>query len=125
MINIKNFEFSKLNSFLIGIGVGATIALMFAPKSGKDLRGDISDSAHHGVDLANNGMKQVKNRATNLYKAGCDKTIDIINSSKKILDKHLDKQKDIVSNAVNAGKKAYLDSKTSNDNTHNAQSIEG
>lgn len=113
MIDIKKFEFTKLNSFLIGIGIGATVALMFAPKSGKDLRGDISDSAHHGVDLANN----VKNRATNLYKAGCAKTIDIINSSKKILDKQIDKQKDIVTSAVNAGKKAYLDSKTNNDNT--------
>lgn len=108
----ENFEFSKLDSFLIGIGIGAVVALIFAPKSGKELRENISDTAHRGVDLANNGMKQVKHGVADFYTASCDKTVEMINASKHLLDK----QKENVSKAVLAGKKAYLESKASNNN---------
>lgn len=112
MIKIEKFEFSKLNSFLIGVGVGAIVALIFAPKSGKELRGNISNTAHRGADFANNGIKQVKDGVTHLYTASCDKTVDIINASKNLLNQ----QKNIVTKAVDAGKKAYLDNKTDNNN---------
>ena len=35
----------KMLFLLIGGGIGATVALLFAPKSGTELRGDIADTA--------------------------------------------------------------------------------
>lgn len=112
MIKAEKFEVSKLNSFLIGFGVGAIVALIFAPKSGKELRGNISNTAHRGADFANNSMKKVKDGVTHLYTASYDKTVDVINASKHLLDI----QKDIVTKAVDAGKKAYLDNKAPSNN---------
>ena len=42
----------KLTFLLIGAGIGATLALLFAPKSGRELRGDIADYTKRGVDAA-------------------------------------------------------------------------
>ena len=35
---------NKLTYLLIGGGIGAVIALLFAPKSGQELRGDLADA---------------------------------------------------------------------------------
>jgi len=42
---------SKLTYFLAGAGIGAVIALLFAPKAGRELRGDIADAnaAQYGL----------------------------------------------------------------------------
>ena len=41
---------TKLTYLLIGGGIGAALALLFAPKSGQELRGDIADVTRKGVE---------------------------------------------------------------------------
>ena len=41
---------NKLTYLLIGGGIGAVLALLFAPKSGQELRGDIADATRKGID---------------------------------------------------------------------------
>jgi len=41
---------TRLTYLLIGGGIGAVIALLFAPKSGQELRGDIADATRKGID---------------------------------------------------------------------------
>src|SRR5690349_14982694 len=103
MEDTKRFDLSKANIFLIGAGVGAIVALLFAPQSGKELREDISDTAKRSVEYANSSMKQVKDGAAQIYKAGYDKAADLIAASKGIIEE----QKEIVATALDAGKKAY------------------
>jgi gas vesicle protein len=55
-----------LLTFIVGAGVGALAALLFAPKSGDELRSDIVDTATDGVDQVLNAGKQVRQRATRL-----------------------------------------------------------
>ncbi len=43
--------FSKLGFFLAGLGVGAGVAVLFAPKSGKETRRFIAEKAGEGRDL--------------------------------------------------------------------------
>ena len=43
---------TQLTCFLLGGAVGALVALLFAPKSGRELRGDIADVARKGADTA-------------------------------------------------------------------------
>ncbi len=43
--------FSKLGFFLAGLGVGAAVAVLFAPKSGKETREFIAEKAGEGRDL--------------------------------------------------------------------------
>lgn len=41
---------NKLTYLLVGGGIGAVLALLFAPKSGTELRGDIADVSRKGLD---------------------------------------------------------------------------
>ena len=43
---------TQLTCFLLGGAVGALAALLFAPKSGRELRADIADATRKGVDGA-------------------------------------------------------------------------
>ena len=49
-----NFS-TQVTCFLLGGAVGALAALLFAPKSGRELRGDIADATRQGVDRARDG----------------------------------------------------------------------
>ncbi len=57
----------KLTFLLIGAGIGATLALLFAPKSGRELRSDIADYTKKGLDAANEGARGLGDRATEVY----------------------------------------------------------
>src|SRR5437868_15542777 len=56
----------KLTFLLIGAGIGATLALLFAPKSGRELRTDIADLSRKGLDGAGEGAGQIGVRASDL-----------------------------------------------------------
>lgn len=66
----------KLTFLLIGAGIGATLALLFAPKKGSELRGDIADYTRRGVDAANQGARRLGERAGELYETGRDRAVD-------------------------------------------------
>ena len=48
---------------LAGGAVGAIVALLYAPKSGKELRADIKEKAGDFVDTAEDALQQAKTRA--------------------------------------------------------------
>ncbi len=51
-----------LLSFLVGGIVGAGLALLFAPYSGKKMRGRIADMAEDARDYATDYTKKLKNK---------------------------------------------------------------
>lgn len=68
----------KLTYLLVGGGIGAVLALLFAPKSGTELRTDISDATRKGVDRtretanhfgqrSNQYLSNAKQKAGNIY----------------------------------------------------------
>lgn len=55
--------------FMIGGSIGAAIALMFAPKRGSELRGDIADMAGKRYDETLEAARQFKRRTEDYYEA--------------------------------------------------------
>ena len=53
--------------FLIGGSVGAAVSLLLAPKSGPELRHDISEAAHKGYDETMEFAHRFKERYDDLY----------------------------------------------------------
>jgi len=54
---------TRLTYLLIGGGIGAILALLFAPKSGHELRGDIADATRKGIDRSREAAQQLTDRA--------------------------------------------------------------
>src|SRR5271169_4939163 len=88
----ENNAGSKVSFFLVGLGIGALVGILFAPKSGDDTREYLSSKADEGRDYAQRKARELRERAE-----------DLIERSKEIMAR----QKDGVSAAVEAGKDAY------------------
>ena len=59
----------KFMYFMIGSGIGAAIALLFAPKRGSELRGDIAEMAAKRYEETVESANQLKQRTAEYYKA--------------------------------------------------------
>ena len=81
--------FGSIATFIVGISVGAAAALLFAPKSGEELRGDISDGLNDGVDTVRRTGRNIKRKA----------------------DRVVSMAKDQVNDAIDAGDEAYSEAK--------------
>jgi gas vesicle protein len=83
---------SKVSYFLVGLGVGALVGVLFAPKSGEDTRKFLSDRADEGKDFAQRKARELRERADEL----ADRTKDVAS-----------KKRDSIAKAVDAGRDAY------------------
>lgn len=83
---------SKVSFFLAGLGIGALVGILFAPKSGEETREYLTSKADEGRDYAQRKARELRERAE-----------DLIERSKEIMDR----QKEGVAAAVEAGKDAY------------------
>ncbi len=88
---------SKVGFFLAGMGIGAVIALLFAPRSGKETRDYLAQKAGEGRDYVKAKSEELRNR-----------TGEVIEKGKDLVTK----QKELLSAALEAGKQAYQEEKT-------------
>lgn len=85
---------SGFSSFLLGLGVGIGIGMLFAPKAGADTRQLIKDKTGEGTDY-------LKQRGTDIK----DSAADLLAKGKDVLNR----QKETIADAMEAGKQAYHD----------------
>lgn len=83
---------SRVSFFLVGLGIGALVGILFAPKSGEETREYLSSKADEGRDYAQKKAQELRERAE-----------DLIERSKEIMAR----KKDGLTAAVDAGKEAY------------------
>jgi gas vesicle protein len=60
----------KGNYFLVGLGVGSLIGVLFAPKSGEQTREYIGKKAREGNELARKKAQEVRDRAEESVERG-------------------------------------------------------
>jgi gas vesicle protein len=120
---------TKLSYLLIGTGIGALLALLFAPKSGQELRGDIADVTRKGIEKSKETASLVGERAGDYYEVtrekaggyyqtGKEKAGGLYSSAQDKAGQLTEKARGAVSSASNpfsaaleAGKEAYTDEK--------------
>jgi gas vesicle protein len=110
----------KLVYFLIGAGIGAITALLFAPKSGSELRSEIADATRKGLDYARDTGREVGERASEYYQTGVERASDLTSRGKEAVTDLTDKGKDLINRqkaqfaaAIEAGKQGYREAKQS------------
>ena len=109
---------TRLTYLLIGGGIGAVLALLFAPKSGQELRGDIADATRKGIDRSREAASQLgerageyyettSKRASELYSTASEKVGEVARTARETAAR----QTGTVAAAIDAGKKAYQEEK--------------
>jgi gas vesicle protein len=83
-----------ISAFLLGLGAGVGIGMLFAPKSGEETRELIKNKAGEGTDY-------IKQRGTEFKQSAAD----WVDRGKDALNR----QKDSLTDAMEAGKQAYRD----------------
>jgi gas vesicle protein len=63
---------SKVTYFLVGLGVGALVGVLFAPKSGEETRDYLAKKADDGRDYAQRKARELRERADDLIERGKD-----------------------------------------------------
>jgi len=63
---------SKVTYFLVGMGIGALVGVLFAPKSGEETRKFLTDKADEGRDYAQKKARELRERADDLIERGKD-----------------------------------------------------
>lgn len=125
---------TKLTYLLIGGGIGAIIALLFAPKSGQELRGDIADATRKGVEKgretaalvgekAGDYYEVTRERAGGLYQTAQEKATEYKAKVGELTEKAREAAQGAnpFSAAVEAGKEAYQEEKKRLDDTSNRE----
>ena len=74
---------TKLTYLLIGGGIGAVIALLFAPKSGVELREDIADVTRKGLEKSKEAAAQLQERAGEYYEVGKERAGEIYQTAQE------------------------------------------
>ncbi|HYO64233.1 MAG TPA: YtxH domain-containing protein [Pyrinomonadaceae bacterium] len=98
---------TRLTYFVIGGTVGAIVALLFAPKSGRELRGDIADATRKSVDLTRETATQLGSRAGEYYDAAANKAGELAGTVRDVAAR----RGEHLSAAIEAGRRAYEDEK--------------
>jgi gas vesicle protein len=109
---------TRLTYLLIGGGIGAVVALLFAPKSGQELRGDIADATRKGIDRTRETATQLgskageyyeatRDRASDLYSAASDRAGEVASAAREVAARRGGQ----LSAAIEAGKQAYAEEK--------------
>jgi len=88
---------SKVSYFLVGLGIGALVGVLFAPKAGEETRDYLSKKAEEGKEYAQRKARELRERAEDLVERG---------------KQAASKQKDSLNAAVDAGRDAYQREKT-------------
>lgn len=83
---------SKVSFFLVGLGIGALVGILFAPKSGEETREYLAQKADEGREYAQRKARELRERAEDVLERG--KTVAT-------------RQKETLAAAVDAGREAY------------------
>ena len=83
---------TSIGWFLAGLGLGALVGILYAPKSGKETRETILQTANEGRDYLNKSTQDLKAQADQWVQKGKET---------------INRSKDQISSAVEAGRQAY------------------
>jgi gas vesicle protein len=114
MASEKNIGKGLLIGFLAGGAIGAIIALLYAPKSGKELRNDIKQKADDYFEEAEKYISDAKVKAKDLINEGKKRSEKLISDAKvksdellKDAEKIFTDAKSKVGDTISSGKKTF------------------
>lgn len=113
---------TKLTYLLVGGGIGAILALLFAPKSGQELREDIADVTRKGMEKSRETAAQLQEKAGEYYEVSRERASELYQTAAEKAGALTEKAKSVAAStanpftaAIDAGKEAYTAEKRKNE----------
>lgn len=110
-------EDSKINGlgwFVAGLGVGALVGILYAPKAGRETREDLLAGARDGADYIRNRTQQAAETVGNLVDRSKEQVGEYVDRGRAQWEEFVERGKGLVteqtgrvSAAVEAGRQAY------------------
>jgi len=97
----------KFLYFLVGAGIGSVLALLFAPKSGRETREMIAQRATDSREFLTSKVSEGRQYVEHAGRKGADDFSSFVDRSKEALTR----QKEQLTAAFEAGKAAYREEK--------------
>lgn len=94
---------AKFGYFLAGLGIGALIGILFAPRSGEETREYLRERGEAGVDFMKRQAAELQERAERLR----ERAAELAEKGKE----YAARQRETVTAAIDAGKTAYREEK--------------
>jgi gas vesicle protein len=112
---------SGFSWFIAGLGLGALIGVLYAPKAGKEVREDVANSAREGAEYLKQRSRETADQVSTLVERGKSQVNDYVGQSKEYIDRgraqveqaiyqgreFVQEKAGKVAAAVDAGKQAY------------------
>jgi gas vesicle protein len=113
---------SGFSWFLAGLGIGALVGVLYAPKAGKETREELASSAREGTDYLRQRSREAADQMTQLVDRSKAQVSEYVDRGKEYVDRGRAQWDDFVSQgrqfvadqtekvsaAVDAGKDAYV-----------------
>ena len=107
--------------FLLGLGVGAAVGVLYAPKVGSEMRDDLLEQARGGGEYIKHKSRVAADQVNDLVDVGKDHVSDYVDRGKQVVERGRSQWEEVVgrgrqvvneqagkvSAAVDAGKSAY------------------
>ena len=87
---------SSFGWFLAGLGIGALVGVLYAPKSGRETRDELVAGALEARDKANQFYNQGKEQAVQYVQQGKEAMNQYVQQSKDAVNQYMDKGKEYV-----------------------------
>ncbi len=115
--------------FLAGLGVGALVGILYAPKSGRETREDIAQGAREGTEYLRTRTRQAVDQVGTLVDRGKDQMGEYVDRGREYVDRgraqweeFVERGKGLVTDqstrvaaAVEAGREAYRSAASSSE----------
>ena len=79
-------DMNRISYFLLGLGVGAAVGVLFTPKSGPETRDYIQTKSRETADTLKRGGEDLRNRAVETMERGKRGVRDQLNNLSAVVD---------------------------------------
>ncbi len=100
--------------FLAGVGVGALVGILYAPKSGRETREDLANGAREGTEYLRTKTRKAAEEVSNFVDKSKDQVGEYVDRGRAQWEEFVERGKNLVSDqtgrvtaAVEAGRQAY------------------
>jgi gas vesicle protein len=78
---------STLTYLVAGLGIGAAVSILLAPKSGAETRQWIANQCLDGIDTANKAVRHTRNQVKDVVDQGQEKISEVVEATREAIGK--------------------------------------